>query len=132
MVETSRGEQGDLERELQLSALTGIRWILATGLALLTIFAGSHPHVEVVVGLPRVVALPVLGVVGLGVRLQEAWIWFVPLVVLSYAALERSWLVRQDRRALAGTARVLLLVLGFSVVALNVPLLRVIHPLASW
>ncbi|MBI4870864.1 MAG: hypothetical protein HY814_04780 [Candidatus Riflebacteria bacterium] len=120
----------DLAEELRLSALSGLRWRLFVGLALVFIFAGSHPHAELLsegsLGVPACLALPVIGFVTLGEHLATLGLWPLAAAIVGYGLVERLCLCRLSRGPLLACGRVVVVISTAFALALNVPLVLVL------
>lgn len=124
------GTSGEQDEELRLSALSGLRWTVVIGLALIHVFAGSHSHLELVYGpqyrFPDLIAAPVTACLWIGDTLAPRGLWPVGLVLAAYVLLERFRLRHASANALRACGRVIGLVLAGMVLAFNVPLIRLL------
>lgn len=119
-----------MDEELRRSALSGLRWRVVVGLALVHIFAGSHPHIELVYGpqhrFPALIAAPVTACLAIGDNLATRGRWPLLLALGAYIVLERWRLRHASTHTLRACGRVVGLVLAGVVAALNLPLVRLL------
>lgn len=119
-----------MDDEMRLSALSGLRWRVVVGLALVHIFAGSHSHIELVYGpqyrFAAVIAAPVTACLVIGDYLAIRGVWPILVVLGAYVVVERWRLRHASTDTLRACGRVVGLVLAGAVLALNVPLIRLL------